>query len=105
MIKKDEKLSPRINPLYDRSKKKLINFFFSTFTDKSKGVSHNQDMVYGILLESIVRNFILDKYDKILLQEIEEYIQHPLSHLNLFALYDDNLMLGIAEGMRLFLFP
>jgi len=59
-------------------------------------------MVYGILLESVVQNFILEKYDKILLQEIEEYVQYPLSHLNLFDLYDDNLMTGIAEGMNYF---
>ncbi len=57
-------------------------------------------MVYGILLESIVQNFILEKYDKILLQQIEEYVQHPLYHLNLFELYDDNLIVGIAEGMN-----
>ncbi len=59
-------------------------------------------MVYGILLESVVQTFILEKYDKILLQEIEEYVQYPLSHLNLFDLYDDNLMIGIAEGMNYF---
>jgi hypothetical protein len=59
-------------------------------------------MVYGILLESIVRNFILEKYDRILLQQVEEYVQHPLSHLNLFDLYDDRLMIAIAEGMNLF---
>lgn len=58
-------------------------------------------MVYGILIESIVQNFIIEKYDKILLEQIEEYIQHPLSHLNLFELYDDNIMIGIAEGMSL----
>jgi len=57
-------------------------------------------MVYGILLESIVQNFILEKYDKILLQEVEEYVHCPLSHLNLFELYDDNLMVVIAEGMN-----
>ena len=56
-------------------------------------------MVYGILLESIVQRFILEKYDRILLKEIEEYIKHPLSHLNLFDLYDDGLMIAIAEGM------
>jgi hypothetical protein len=59
-------------------------------------------MVYGILLESVVQTFILEKYDKILLQEIEEYVQYPLSHLNLFDLYDDNLMTRIAEGMNYF---
>jgi hypothetical protein len=57
-------------------------------------------MVYGILLESIVQNFILEKYDKILLQQIEEYVQHRLYHLNLFDLYDDNLIVRIAEGMN-----
>lgn len=57
-------------------------------------------MVYGILIESIVHNFILEKYDKILLEQIEEYVQCPLSHLNLFDLYDDNIMIGIAEGMN-----
>ena len=61
-------------------------------------------MVYGMLLESIVTNFILEKYNKILLKQVEEYIQHPLSHLNLFDLYEDKLMLGIAEGMNLFLY-
>jgi hypothetical protein len=59
-------------------------------------------MVYGILLESIIQYFILEKYDKILLQEIEEYVQHPLSHLNLFEIYDDNLIIRIAEGMNEF---
>ena len=44
--------------------------------------------------------FFNEKYDKILLQEIEEYVQYPLSHLNLFDLYDDKLMIGIAEGMN-----
>ena len=56
-------------------------------------------MVYGILLESIVRCFILEKYDKILLEQTEEYVQCSLSHLNLFDLYDDHLMITIAEGM------
>jgi hypothetical protein len=55
-------------------------------------------MVYGILLESVVRNYILEKYDKILLQQIEEYVQMSLSHLNLFDIYDDKLMFAIAEG-------
>jgi hypothetical protein len=55
-------------------------------------------MVYGILIESIVQCFILEKYDKILLQQIEEYTQCSLSHLNLFDLYDDYLMITIAEG-------
>ena len=55
-------------------------------------------MVYGILLESVVRHFILEKHDKITLAQVEEYIQHPLTNLNLFELYDDNLMIGIAEG-------
>ena len=57
-------------------------------------------MVYGILIESVVKNFILEKYDKILLQQIEEYVQHPLLNLNLFELYDDNLMIRTAEGMN-----
>jgi hypothetical protein len=57
-------------------------------------------MVYGILIESVVQCFILEKYDKILLQQIEEYTHHTLSHLNLFDLYDDNLMIAIAEGMN-----
>ncbi len=55
-------------------------------------------MVYGILLESIVQNFILEKHDKILLEQVEDYVQCSLSHLNLFELYDDNLMIAIAEG-------
>ncbi len=59
-------------------------------------------MVYGILLESVVQDFILEKYDKILLEQIEEYIEFSLSHLNLFDLYDDNLMIRIAEGMNEF---
>jgi len=84
-------------------KKKLINFFFSPLRTHKKEYQHNQVMVYGILLESIVQNFILEKHDKILLKQVEEYVQHPLSHLNLFTLYDDNLMLGIAEGMNLYL--
>ena len=62
-------------------------------------------MVYGILLESIVQCFILEKHDKILLEQIEEYIQFSLANLNLFDLYDDNLMIKIAEGMRLYFFP
>jgi hypothetical protein len=57
-------------------------------------------MVYGILLESVVQYFILEKYDKILLVQVEEYVQHSLSHLNLFDLYDDTLMIRIAEGMN-----
>lgn len=56
-------------------------------------------MVYGIILESVIQSFILEKYDKILLEQIEEYVQHCLTSLNLFELYDDNLMFGIAEGM------
>ena len=56
-------------------------------------------MVYGILIESIIQNFILEKYDKYLLKQIEEYVQHSLTNLNLFELYDDNLMIRIAEGM------
>lgn len=56
-------------------------------------------MVYGILLESIVQHFILEKYDRILLQQVEEYVQCRLSHLNLFDLYDDHIMIAIAEGM------
>jgi hypothetical protein len=57
-------------------------------------------MVYGILLESVVQCFILEKHDKILLQQIEEYTQcNTLSHINLFNLYDDHLMIAIAEGM------
>ena len=61
-------------------------------------------MVYGILLESIVQCFILEKHDKILLEQVEEYVQFSLSHLNLFDLYDDNLMIRIAEGMRMSFF-
>lgn len=56
-------------------------------------------MVYGILLESVMQCFILEKYDRILLEQIEEYVQHPLSHINLFDTYDDRLMIAIAEGM------
>ena len=55
-------------------------------------------MVYGILLESVVQCFILEKYDRILLEQVEEYVQHPLAHINLFDLYDDRLMIAIAEG-------
>ena len=55
-------------------------------------------MVYGILLESVVQLFILNKYDKVTLELVEEYVQHSLSNLNLFELYDDNLMIAIAEG-------
>lgn len=60
-------------------------------------------MVYGILLESVVQEFIVKQHDKILLQQVEEYIDHSLSNLNLFDLYDDHLMIGIAEGRRLVL--
>jgi hypothetical protein len=60
-------------------------------------------MVYGILLESVVQYFILEKYDRITLQEVEEYVQCSLSNLNLFDLYDDGLMIAIAEGMSLYL--
>ncbi|CAM2714541.1 unnamed protein product [Rotaria socialis] len=56
-------------------------------------------MVYGILLESIVQSFVLEKYDKILLEQVEESVQHCLTNLNLFELYDDNLMFGIAEAL------
>ena len=62
-------------------------------------------MVYGILLESVVQEFILKQHDKILLQQVEEYIDHPLSNLNLFDLYNDNLMIGIAEGRTLAFTP
>lgn len=55
-------------------------------------------MVYGILLESVVQ-FILQKYDKNALDLVEEYIDFDLSHLNLFDIYEDRLMIGIAEGM------
>lgn len=64
-------------------------------------------MVYGILLESVVRHYILEKYDRILLQQIEEHVQCPLSHIHLFELYDDRLMIATAEGttrLTLFLF-
>lgn len=60
-------------------------------------------MVYGILLESIIQTFILERYDKVVLEQVEEYVQHTLSNLNLFELYEDNLMIGIAEGMNWFI--
>lgn len=55
-------------------------------------------MVYGILLESVVQ-FVLQKYDKITLDLVQEYLDYDLSHLNLFDVYEDRLMVGIAEGM------
>ena len=56
-------------------------------------------MVYGILLESVVQCFVLEKYDGILLKQIEEYVQHTLTHINLFDIYDDRLLIAIAESM------
>jgi len=56
-------------------------------------------MVYGILLESIVQSFILEKYDRKLLEQLEDYLQQSLTNINLFELYDDRLMIGAAEGM------
>lgn len=55
-------------------------------------------MVYGILLESVVQ-FILEKYDKNTLDMIQEYLEFDLTHLNLFDIYEDRLMTGVAEGM------
>jgi len=67
-------------------------------THKQK-ITITQQMVYGILLESIVQSFILEKYDRKLLEQLEDYLQQSLTNINLFELYDDRLMIGAAEGM------
>ena len=56
-------------------------------------------MVYGILLASAIQ-FILEKYDKLVLKQVQEYLAYDFSNLNPFGIYDDRLMLGLAEGMK-----
>lgn len=106
---KDESLSTGFISRYEREKDLIKFSLLSHFLRSSSNKCNRQHdvfsvstgkMVYGILLESVVHEFIIKKYDKILLQQVEEYIDHRLSNLNLFELYDDNLMIGIAEGKR-----
>ena len=54
-------------------------------------------MVYGMLLESAVQ-LIGERYDRTVLKQAEEYLECDLSHLNLFEVYDDRLMVGLSEG-------
>lgn len=55
-------------------------------------------MVYGILLESVV-HFIRQRYDRIVFDQIQEYLECDLSNINLFELYEDRLMICFAEGI------
>jgi len=55
-------------------------------------------MVYGILIESVV-HFIRQRYDKIVFEQIQEYLECDLSNINLFEIYEDRLMVGLAEGI------
>lgn len=54
-------------------------------------------MVYGMLLESAVQ-LIDERYDRTVLKQAEEYLECDLSHLNLFTVYDDRLLVGLSEG-------
>ena len=54
-------------------------------------------MVYGILLAGAVQ-LIGERYDRTVLKQAEEYLECDLSHLNLFEVYDDRLMVGLSEG-------
>ena len=56
-------------------------------------------MVYEILLASAVQ-FILEKYDKLVLKQVQEYLAYDFSNLNAFGIYEDRPMPGLAEGMK-----